>query len=47
MTNNNVKKMTEWSVAANRAETGWLAAKLDTTEERLRRRILDDRMSLI
>lgn len=35
VTNNNVKKMAEWSVAANRAETGWLAAKLDTTEERL------------
>jgi len=39
VTNNNVKKMAEWSVAANRAETGWLAAKLDTTEERLSIRI--------
>ena len=35
VTNNNMKKMVEWSVAANRAETGWLAAKLDTTEDRL------------
>jgi hypothetical protein len=31
--------MVEWSVAANRAETGWLAAKLDTTEDRLSIRI--------
>ena len=34
-----MKKMVEWSVAANRAETGWLAAKLDTTEDRLSIRI--------
>ena len=39
VTNNNMKKMVEWSVAANRAETGWLAAKLDTTEDRLSIRI--------
>ena len=39
VTNRNVKKMVEWSVAANRAETGWLAAKIDTAEERLSIRV--------
>ncbi|CAE7479165.1 unnamed protein product, partial [Symbiodinium natans] len=35
VTNSNMKKMVEWSVAANKAETGWLAAKIDTAEQRL------------
>jgi len=39
VTNSNMKKMAEWSVAANRAETGWLAAKLDAAERRLDTRI--------
>eukprot|EP00438_Fugacium_kawagutii_P002582 Skav219270 [mRNA] locus=scaffold1380:116525:119289:- [translate_table: standard] len=39
VTNKNMKKMVEWWVPANRAETGWLAAKLDTTEDRLGIRI--------
>ncbi|CAK9063338.1 Retinoschisin (Fragment) [Durusdinium trenchii] len=39
VTNNNMKKMVEWSVAANQAETGWLAAKMDTIEDRLSIRI--------
>ena len=34
-----MKKMVEWSVAANQAETGWLAAKMDTIEDRLSIRI--------
>ena len=32
-------RMVEWSVAANRAETGWLASKMDTMEDRLSIRI--------
>ncbi|CAE7034947.1 ACBP2, partial [Symbiodinium sp. CCMP2592] len=34
--NENLKKMVEWSVAANRAETGWLAEKIDVSEERIK-----------
>ncbi|CAE7824831.1 unnamed protein product [Symbiodinium sp. CCMP2592] len=35
VTNGNMKKLAEWSVLSNRAETGWLAEKIDTTDERL------------
>jgi len=34
ITNRNMKTLTEWAASSAKAETGWLAAKVDTMEER-------------